>query len=117
MSELTKVEMIQAQLQQTWHSTGCATNVGAEDGGGYCTPGCAVYDSKAALQEFIKKQEELESELHKTLFGSRMPTKTYEYIVQLQDALRSLLQDHDAGLTFTASWESAREAIKAGERK
>lgn len=34
---MSDYDIVKAQVEFSWHGSGCATNVGPEDGGGYCT--------------------------------------------------------------------------------
>ncbi len=46
----TAWELVKEQVEFSWHGNGCATHVGPEDGGGYCTPNCRQYQALDALR-------------------------------------------------------------------
>jgi hypothetical protein len=53
------IRTLRKVLERTWHSSGCATHVGPEDGGGYCTPGCVVYEAGASLEQVERWRDAL----------------------------------------------------------
>jgi len=119
-------ELVKEQVEFSWHGNGCATNVGPEDGGGYCTPNCRQYQALAALRSLrtqLDRAQALENKATHRLAEYRRDvereldsrdarhTKDQERIEELETALQRIRDWDENGKVFTGIHASAAVQI------